>query len=93
MEDPHRPRPLDRIGDRPILVPAIGPKIGDRSIPTNHHHLISYSVLVHIVYSIDMYIDFLHYFLFVFLYFIVALLEELRSEEFHCHFYTVALCI
>ena len=39
-----------------------------------------------------MYIDFLHYFLFVFVYFIiyVALWEELRSEEFHCLFYTVA---
>ena len=38
MEDPHRPRPFDRIGDRyrPILIPAIGPKMGDRSLPITH---------------------------------------------------------
>ena len=41
MEDPHLPRPLDRIGDRyrPILIPAIGPKIGDRSIPSTGYVL------------------------------------------------------
>lgn len=38
MEDPHRPRPLDR----PILILPIGSKIGDRSIPNS---LVSFGLL------------------------------------------------
>ena len=37
-----------------------------------------------------MFKDFLHYFVFLYFIIYVALLEELRSEEFHCHFYPVA---
>ena len=57
----------------------------------NKPYLISYSVLVYIIFYLHVqYIDFLHYFTFLYLIIHVALLEELRSEEFHCHFYTVA---